>query len=93
MNAPYCSDYSSSNAENLPCQHRAAFRLHDFVDESFNVFLAILVIGGVHDVIRLNEDLVVDAVNVCQGVVMADQIRNAVYLYRGQASAMQKFPD
>ena len=66
--------------------------MHDLVDESLDVFLAVLVLDGVHDVIGLNEDLVVDAVNICQGMVMADQIRYAVNLCQGQTSIMQKFP-
>lgn len=56
FNAPFCSDFCSSNAENLPRQHRAAVRLHDFVDESLDAFLAVLVLSSVHDVIGLNED-------------------------------------
>lgn len=60
--------------------------------EHFYIFLAVLALGGVHDVIGLDEDLVIDAVNVSQGMVMADQIRNAVNLCRGQTSIMQKFP-
>ncbi len=91
----FCSDFCSLNAENLPRQHRAAVRLHDFVDESLDAFFLLHSFSAafLYDVICLDEDLVVDAVNVCQSMVMADQIPNTVHLCRGQTSVMQKFPN
>lgn len=46
FNAPFCSDFCSLNAENLPRQHRAAVRLHDFVDESLDASVAVTMLAA-----------------------------------------------
>ena len=68
------------DAENLPRQHRATVGLHDFIDETLNGFFAIAAFGCVGNEVCLNENLVLHAVNLSQGVMMTDKVCHAVYL-------------
>lgn len=73
-NAHHRGERCFSHAENLPRQHRATVRLHDFIDESLDVFLAVLVLGGIYDVICLDEDLVEGYRPAASGFVRTDGI-------------------
>ena len=70
----------------------AAFSLHVLFREVLPVFRAVAAFGGVYDVVRLDKDLVVDAVNIRVGMVMAHQISHPVHLIPGQARIRQKAP-
>ena len=58
--------------------------------EVLPVFRAVAAFGGVYDVIRFDENLVVDTVNIRVGMVMAHQIGYPLHLIPGQARVRQE---
>ena len=70
----------------------AAFSLHVLFQEVLPVFRAVAAFGGVYDVVRLDQNLIIDAVNIRVGMVVAHQISHPVHLLRRQARIRQKAP-
>ena len=80
--------YTESGAE----EPLTAFSLHVLFQEVLPVFRAVAAFGGVYDVVRLDQNLIIDAVNIRVGMVVAHQISHPVHLLRRQTRIRQKAP-
>ena len=82
-----------SQTEQCLCQLLSAFRFHARVHEILDICGAVGLFRGVDKVIRLDQNLVIHAVDPRQGVMMAYQIGDPLHLRFGHAGIGQKGPD